>query len=163
MSRLESDRLLPAPCAADEVLLSAAKTVKATYPVEGQFVNISIEAPSASHLQVFCDPAMLETAYLNLIDNAVKYGNQKAILVRLFTEKGMVSLEVADNGDGITEQEMEHLFKPFYRSIRHHQQSGSGIGLSLVKSIAEKYDGNVRIWSQVGVGSRVQFDLPALF
>ena len=67
-----------------------------------------------------------------------------------------------DKGDGIAEEEMEHLFKPFYRSIRHNSQSGSGIGLSLVKSIAKKYGGEVLIWSQVGVGSRVQFDLPAM-
>ncbi len=162
MSRLESESLLPKPCAADEVLLSAVKTVKTTYPEGGQYLSIRIEAPSALDLQVFCDPAMLETAYLNLIDNAVKYGNQKEVLVRLFNEPGKVCLEVIDKGDGIAEQDMEHLFKPFYRSIRHHGQNGSGIGLSLVKSIAEKYYGEVRIWSQVGVGSRVQFDLPAM-
>jgi len=162
MSRLESDRLLPQPCAADEVLLSAVKSIRTTYPEDGQRVGINIEASSALNLQVFCDPAMLETAYLNLIDNAVKYGNQKEVLVRLFNEPGMVCLEVTDKGDGIAEQEMEHLFKPFYRSIRHHSQNGSGIGLSLVKSIAKKYGGEVRIWSQVGVGSRVQFDLPAM-
>ncbi len=163
MSRLESDRLLPQPCAADEVLLSAVKTIKTTYPEDGQHISVNIEAPSALNLQVLCDPAILETAYLNLIDNAVKYGNHKAVLVRLFNEQSMVCLEVIDKGDGISEQDMEHLFKPFYRSIRHHGQSGSGIGLSLVKSIAEKYGGEVRIWSQVGVGSRVQFDLPAMF
>lgn len=160
MSRLESDSLLPQPCATDEALLSAVKTIKTTYPEH--HININIEAPSALSLQVLCDPAMLETAYLNLIDNAVKYGNQKEVLVRLFNEPGMVCLEVTDKGDGIAEMEMEHLFKPFYRSIRHHGQSGSGIGLSLVKSIAKKYGGDVRIWSQVGVGSRVQFNLPAM-
>jgi signal transduction histidine kinase len=84
------------------------------------------------------------------------------VQVRLFNEACMVCLEVMDKGDGITEEEMEPLFKPFYRSIRHHGQNGSGIGLSFVKSIAEKYGGEVRIWSQVGVCSRVQFDLPAM-
>jgi signal transduction histidine kinase len=162
MSGLESDSLLPQPCATDEVLLSAVKTIKSTYPEGGQHINIRIEAPTAMNLQVFCDPAMLETAYLNLIDNAVKYSNQKEVLVRLFNEPGTVCLEVIDKGDGIAEQEMEHLFKPFYRSIRHRGQNGSGIGLSLVNNIAEKYGGKVRIWSHVGVGSRVQFDLPAM-
>jgi two-component system sensor histidine kinase ArlS len=142
--------------------LSAVKSVKTTYPEGGQLISLNIEAPSALDLQVICDPAMLETAYLNLIENAVKYGNEKEVQVRLFNEVGMVCLEVVDKGDGIAEQEMEHLFKPFYRSIWQHGQRGSGIGLSLVKSIAEKYGGEVRIWSQAGVGSRVQFDLPAM-
>ncbi|MBK8565657.1 MAG: HAMP domain-containing histidine kinase [Saprospiraceae bacterium] len=162
MSRLESESLLPQPCAADEALLSAVKSVKTTYPEGGQLISLNIEAPSALDLQVICDPAMLETAYLNLIENAVKYGNEKEVQVRLFNEVGMVCLEVVDKGDGIAEQEMEHLFKPFYRSIQQHGQRGSGIGLSLVKSKAEKYGGEVRIWSQAGVGSRVQFDLPAM-
>lgn len=162
MSRLESDSILPQPCATEEALLSAVKAVKTTHPEGGQHIRINIEAPSALNLQVLCDPSMLETAFLNLIDNAVKYGNQKEVLVRLFNEPGKVCLEVIDKGDGIAETEMEHLFKPFYRSNQHHGHSGSGIGLSLVKSIAKKYGGDVRIWSKVGVGSRVQLDLPAM-
>ena len=82
------------------------------------------------------------------------------VYVRLFLRDDAVCLEVVDQGMGVAAQEMEHLFKPFYRSEQHNHLPGSGIGLSLVKTIAEKCGGNIRLESERGKGSKAIFYLP---
>lgn len=147
-------------CAADEILLSAIKDLQTNYPKVGQYLQLQIEAADAAELQVRCDPALLQTAFFNLLDNAVKYSESQAVRVRLFSSAGAVCLEVADEGPGIAPEDMEHLFEPFYRGKSSRHLQGSGVGLSLVKSIADKYYGSVRVESQSGKGTTVFFSLP---
>jgi len=161
MAKVESggnylDRL----CAADETLLQVLKTLQNKYPAATHILQLQIEATDTAEFMVYCDPLILQAAYINLLDNALKYGNEKPISVRLFLKDKSVGLEVKDQGDGIAAEDMEHLFKPFYRSKQQQQIPGVGIGLSLVKSIAEKYKGNVSIHSEPGHGVTVRFFLP---
>ena len=109
---------------------------------------------------VRCDPAILEAAYHNILDNAIKYGNKQKVNVRLFILDQYVSLQVTDYGLGIKPEELTHLFEPFYRCEIHSNLPGSGIGLSLVKSIAEKYGGSIHIESKITHGTTVLFKLP---
>lgn len=147
-------------CAADEMLLLAVKGLQTNHPQAGQRLQLQIEATDAAELQVRCDPALLQTAFFNLLDNAVKYGDSNTVRVRLFPSGDAVCLEVTDAGPGIPPEEMEHLFKPFYRGKSGRHLQGSGVGLSLVKSIADKYGGSVRVVSQLGEGTTVFFSLP---
>ncbi len=147
-------------CAADDILLSAVKDLQTNYPDAGKHIQLQIEAADAADLQVRCDPALLQTAFFNLLDNAVKYGAGQAVRVRLFLSDEAVCLEVDDEGPGIAPEAMEHLFKPFYRGKSSRHLQGSGVGLSLVKSIADKYHGSVRVESQLGEGTTVFFSLP---
>jgi signal transduction histidine kinase len=62
---------------------------------------------------------------------------------------------VADQGQGIAQEDMAHLFKPFYRGRSSRHLQGSGVGLSLVKSIADKYGGNVTVASRQNEGTTV--------
>lgn len=149
-------------CAADEVLLSALRTLQIKYPKATQHIQLGLDAPDASQFLVRCDPAILQTAFFNLLDNAVKYGNDQAVSVRLFPQGQSVCLEIVDQGVGIAPDEMEHLFEPFYRSSRQHHLPGSGIGLSLVKSIAEKYGGSIRVKSEPGQGTTASLVLPSV-
>ena len=148
------------PCAADEPLLSAIQSLQFKYPKVSQSVKLQIEAPDAAQLLVCCDPDILQTAFFNLLDNAMKYGNGHTVFVRLFPIDQYVCLEVEDHGTGIETDDMEHLFKPFYRSKHHNHLPGSGIGLSLVKTIAEKCGGNIRLESEAGKGFKAFFYLP---
>ncbi|MCC6283444.1 MAG: HAMP domain-containing histidine kinase [Saprospiraceae bacterium] len=148
------------PCAADEILLQVLKNLQNKYPEAGHMLQLQIEAMEAAEFVVMCDPAILQAAYHNLLDNALKYGNEKPVSVRLFLENKSVGIEVKDQGDGIAAEDMEHLFKPFYRSKKQQQTPGVGIGLSLVKSIAEKYKGNISIHSEPGQGVTARFLLP---
>jgi two-component system, OmpR family, sensor histidine kinase ArlS len=147
-------------CATDDVLLLALRALQSKYPKASQHIRLSIEATDASQLLVRCDPAILQTAFFNLLDNAIKYGNNQIVTVRLFLLGNAVYLEIADQGIGINPDDMKHLSEPFYRSPKNRHLSGSGIGLSLVKSIAEKYGGSIRLASEPGKGTTVRFVLP---
>jgi signal transduction histidine kinase len=140
--------------------LSAMQMLKSGYPEAGQRTHIQIDASQSSDLQVACDPAILQTAYFNLLENAIKYGNNRAVRVRLFLLDKAVCLEVEDKGAGIDPKEMERLFEPFYRSDKNRALRGSGIGLSLVKSVADQYGGHVRMDSQLGIGTTVHLRMP---
>lgn len=153
--------LLDPPCAADEALLSALWALQVKYPQARQQVQLELDAPDAAQFLVSCDPAVLQTAFFNLLDNAVKYGSERPVAVRLFPQGQSVCLEVVDQGIGISQDEVEHLFEPFYRSQRSSHLPGSGVGLSLVKSIAEKYGGSIRVQSETGRGTTARLVLPS--
>jgi len=163
MAKVEANsRLTSEQCAADEALLLAFRALLLKYPKAGQNVRLALEAPEASQFLVRCDPHILQTAFFNLLDNAVKYGNEQTILVRLFPLCQSVCLEVVDHGMGIDSIELKHLFEPFYRSKHIKHLPGIGIGLSLVKSIAEKYGGSISLKSEPGKGTSACFTLPGM-
>jgi two-component system, OmpR family, sensor histidine kinase ArlS len=161
MAKIETDNITKSPsfCAADEVLLQTIKMLQSKYPNAKQQIRLEIDSSDAAQFMVGCDAIMLQAAYFNLLDNAVKYGKEAPIFIHLHLLNKKVVLSVKDQGIGIPKHEMEHLFKPFYR-INRHQTTGSGIGLTLTKSIAEKYGGNVQLTSELKEGTTATFSLP---
>jgi signal transduction histidine kinase len=100
------------------------------------------------------DPAAVERALRNLIDNAVKYGGtERWVGVRARRSGDEVAIEVADRGAGIESADLSHLFEPFYRG-RSVASSvpGSGLGLSLVRHVVEAHGGRVTV--NAGEGGR---------
>jgi len=114
--------------------------------------------------QITVDKAALIRAVQNLIGNALKYsGQSRWIDIRAFTGAHALSIAVEDRGSGIPDDELGHIFEPFYRGrgATDSQIRGSGLGLSLVKNIVEAHGGTVGVTSTVGRGSIFQIDLPA--
>ena len=110
------------------------------------------------------DEDAMTLVLLNLVDNAVKYaGDGGEVSVRLRRVPGAVALVVSDRGVGISPAEQARIFERFYRaeSARARNVRGSGIGLSLVKHIAEAHGGRVEVESAVGVGSTFTVYVPA--
>jgi signal transduction histidine kinase/CheY-like chemotaxis protein len=110
------------------------------------------------------DTDMWETIVLNLVSNAVKFTYYGSIRVRVeATESGGARLRVIDTGTGIDAQDLERLFERFYRArnTRGRSVEGSGIGLSLVRSLVELHDGTIAIDSELGRGTTVTIELPA--
>jgi signal transduction histidine kinase len=104
----------------------------------------------------------VEEIWANYISNALKYGGQPPV-IEVGSERassGMVRFWVKDNGNGMTAQEREKLFMQFTRLPQHLKAEGQGLGLSIVKRIAEKLDGDVGVESEIGQGSRFYFTLP---
>ncbi len=122
-------------------------------------VDIAEDLPPAE-----LDANALTLAVLNLVDNAIKYaadGRGFAIAVR--ARDGGVELEARDQGPGIPADEQPHIFERFYRArdVRLRPIRGSGIGLALVKHIAEAHGGRVRVDSEEGQGARFRIWIPA--
>jgi len=115
------------------------------------------------------DPAALRRALRNLLDNALKYrGESSWIGIRAGVQEGRrgreVWVSVEDQGLGIAPQDLPHVFDPFYRGgdALERQIHGSGLGLSLVRRIAESHGGRVAVESRRGGGSVFTLSLPAL-
>jgi two-component system phosphate regulon sensor histidine kinase PhoR len=110
------------------------------------------------------DADAMTLVLLNLVDNAVKYaGEGGEVWVRLARSPGGVALSVRDRGPGISADDQQRIFERFYRATnaRVRNVRGSGIGLSLVKHIAEAHGGRVEVTSTPGQGSTFTVFVPA--
>jgi len=110
------------------------------------------------------DRAQLEQVVRNLVDNALKYGDEaQPVTVDLARgEDGRAVLSVADRGAGIAPEHLPHLTRRFYRTDpgRSRAAGGTGLGLAIVKHIVERHRGRLDIASTLGVGTTVTIDLP---
>ena len=99
----------------------------------------------------------------NLVNNASKYSDYgDEIVLSLLVEEGLASILIEDTGIGMSEETQKSLFTPFFRSDDEHTQAepGTGLGLVIVKSIAELHGGTISVSSKQGVGTTVQVSLP---
>lgn len=113
---------------------------------------------------IACDVNMIERVMLNLISNAVKFSKPNGKIIVTLIDKGdIVEISVKDSGTGIKKKHQDLIFQRFYQADKSISRNaeGSGIGLSLVKSIIELHCGNIRVESAVGKGSNFIFELPA--
>ncbi|PYO58443.1 MAG: hypothetical protein DMD83_04065 [Candidatus Rokuibacteriota bacterium] len=132
------------------------------YPLvqQGFKVDVAIEPDLP---EVPLDPAAIKQALANLVDNAIKYsGARRRLTVSARRAGAEVRIEVADEGIGIPPAEVQRIFEKFYRIGRSETQGrrGSGVGLALVKHIAEAHGGRVSVSSRHDSGSRFTLHLP---
>ena len=121
-------------------------------------IQISLEATAAD--AVF-DPKWSEEALYNLLDNAVKYTPAGgAVRVTATAYQMFSAIHVSDTGPGIPEEEQPRVFHRFYRGAEHAEEEGVGIGLYLVRQIAEGQGGYVKVSSQMGEDSTFSLYLP---
>jgi signal transduction histidine kinase len=108
------------------------------------------------------DPLRVERVVANLIDNALKYTPPSSdIVVQLTGREGGARVSVIDNGPGIAASELAYVFDRYRRAAPTRLKSGCGLGLYVCKRIVEAHGGQIGVESNVGVGSRFFFDLPA--
>lgn len=101
-------------------------------------------------------------ALLNILDNAIKYSsNQRKIELILEKTPTKILISVVDNGLGISEEDLPHIFDRFYRGSKTDKVFGSGLGLAIAKSIVTLHQGEIRIKSELGKGSTFVIVLPS--
>jgi signal transduction histidine kinase len=121
-------------------------------------VGASVEGEAAV---VTGDERLLRRAVRNLLENAQRYGGGD-VDVRVRRREGRIEVAVSDRGDGVPFDLRERIFEPFYRLPGHAEQAGGvGLGLSLVRQIAERHGGSVRCEPREGGGSTFVLALPA--
>ena len=127
---------------------------------EAEDRNVSIEFNLHENLEhIISDQGQLEQVFLNIINNALAaVEDEGRIEIRTWEESGdMVAVSIADNGFGMSTQTMNHIFEPFFTTKK---QFGTGLGLSITYGIVKKLGGEIKVESQVDVGSRFIIFLP---
>lgn len=111
---------------------------------------------------IMASPEGIEQAVLNLLNNAAKHaGPDKAIWISLSQNNEEAVISVSDKGIGIAPDEQEKIFEKFYRVDNNgHNMPGSGIGLSLVREIAQMHNGSIEVESAPGKGSTFSLKIP---
>lgn len=104
---------------------------------------------------VFCDRNRMEQVIINLLGNAIDYSDTGTITLHTWSDKDFYILEVIDEGHGIPDKDQERIFERFYRvnDDRSRQSGGSGLGLSIVKSIIEAHGGKIEVESTEEIGT----------
>lgn len=118
-------------------------------------------APAVAVGTVRAEERLLRRAVRNLLDNARRYGGQGAVEVAVGRDLGQVVIEVLDRGPGVPPELAERIFEPFFRMPGHAESEGGvGLGLALVRQIAEHHGGQVRVQPRPGGGSCFSLRLP---
>ncbi len=130
---------------------------------EGVVIDLHVE----DNIIITADITKLEQVVYNLINNAVTYaGEDNTVIVRLFRkEGGLVRFEVEDHGEGISAENLPYIWDRYYKvseRTKTHKRAkmGSGIGLSIVKSVLEQHNFRFGAQSSEGVGSTFWFEAP---
>ncbi|MFS8046045.1 ATP-binding protein [Rhizobium sp. BR 314] len=127
--------------------------------LSAQRLEIVTDLRSAS---IIADRARLRQVVLALIDNVARYAPASRLEVKTFMKGGFAILQISDSGPGMTPLELEYAFERFWRAdeARSRRAGGSGLGLSVVKAIAEAHGGKASIESRKGGGTTVRFTVP---
>lgn len=114
-------------------------------------------------IQIKIDEDKIQQAIINIIDNAIKYTDIKGTIeVELYKKDKYAIIKISDNGSGIPEENLEHIFERFYRvdKARSRNTGGTGLGLSIAWEIIAYHGGIIDVESQLGIGTDFYIKLP---
>ena len=117
----------------------------------------------AEHIKILADEFHIKNLLATVIDNAVKYSADPVVGIRVFNKDNEVTIEIEDNGCGISKEHLSHVFEKFYRVSTGdiHTVRGYGLGLYYAKQVAELHKGTISMKSRIGEGTTVTIILPA--
>jgi signal transduction histidine kinase len=126
--------------------------------------NITIHSEHINdNKEIFADESMIEQVLNNLLSNAIKYSmNDTEIFIKSVVKKDNCIVSISDIGVGIKDEEIQNIFKSFYKSNHNdiNKEKSSGLGLAIVKKIIDLHKGNIWVESKTDIGTTVYFTLP---
>ena len=165
LTRLEEERLNREHLTLSDIV---ADTVRVMTPLAASH-NVILENKTRMDIKVPCDKNLVREMLVNVIDNSIKYRDRaKAVNKIEITDCRTLDtyrLEISDNGIGIAEQDLPRIFEGFYRSepSRSREIEGYGMGLSIVKRIADLHGWDVSAKSRPGRGTTIVLSIPLEF
>lgn len=145
----------------EELTLEEIALLKQKYPKQKIGFEIrNVDENDTTPFEIYGNKNLVGTAIKNILDNACKYSNKKAINVILIKHTTECHLQVADKGIGIPKEDFPRLFDPLYRGSNTRKFQGFGIGLSLTKRIMSLHGGEVSIVSTLGEGTHISLSFP---
>ena len=157
-SRLETDIITIVP--KSNSVLNLVTDVYKKMKNNAEKKNIEVKIVGEDDTGIF-DKKWTEEALYNILDNAIKYtSNNGCITISSVSYEMFSRIDITDNGIGIREENINSIFKRFYRSIDVNQYEGVGIGLFLAREIITKQNGYIKVSSELGKGSTFSIFLP---
>ena len=153
------------PVEVEPILRECMELVATRHHLAPEAMHWSAEPVANEHYTVMGELEELRTAFLNILDNAVKYSREKVdVAVALIAPSiDRIEVRVTDKGIGIQRADLKRVFKRFYRAS-NPSVKGSGLGLFIVRAIAKRHGGKVMAHSEgAGKGTTVTIELPRVF
>lgn len=161
LAELETNPLERAPVDITEVLREALALVSERPEAAARHLTLTLPQAPWPLPTVAGDRDLLALALHNLLDNALKFTHPgDTIEVRAMEDGQVVTVQIADTGPGIPEDELPHIFEELYRGQGARGTPGSGLGLTLVRAIVERHGGTVTARSREGEGTVFTLRLP---
>ena len=161
LSRLQSEEVL-----AEAELVDLGRVIFEAVDRNEQLAtnrNVRLVSQEGTGIEVFGNKEMLVAAVKNLIENAISYSEPGSqVGIGCSVKDSLAEIAVTDSGDGISTENQERVFERFYRvdPSRSRETGGTGLGLSIVKHVAKIHRGDVKLFSQLGIGSTFTLRLP---
>jgi len=163
LSRMQSKKIVLEKAPFD--LSKATEAILSSYDILAESDGYNFEFNCNETYMVNGDETKIKQVMSNLVNNAVKYcGEDKKIIINVTKNNRYVRFAVTDHGEGISPDEINHVWERYYKSSTHHVRptEGSGLGLSIVKEILNLHKANFDVDSTLGKGSTFWFELPIL-
>jgi two-component system OmpR family sensor kinase len=161
LAELETRSIELTPVNLAEVLRESVAVTRDQPEADGHQITLNLPQAPWPLPEVEGDEDLLLLALLNLLTNAIKFSQPGATVeVRAFEDADMVTVEVADTGPGIPQEELPYVWQELYRGHGARGVQGSGLGLALVRAITDRHGGQVNIRSRVNQGTVVTMKLP---
>ena len=144
----------------DEVLLDARQqAIKSNPNYKIQIKFTDDEAEDDDYISVNGNEYLLKVAFVNLMENGCKFSPDNACTVTIAHKHPLAVLQFADNGIGISKEDLPNIFTPFYRGSNKQYADGNGIGLSLTQKIINLHNGNISVDTKENTGTVFTIEL----
>ncbi|MDM1495669.1 HAMP domain-containing histidine kinase [Myroides odoratimimus] len=147
------------PTRIDEVILDACQKIQRGNAGYTFSFMIDEEIDSEELVTVRANPYLLEVAIINLLENACKYSDNHHGKVSISNLNNAVVIKIADEGLGMSAEDLDGIFKPFFRGENGKHLDGNGIGLSLTKKVIDLHKGTITVTSEINKGTEFTITL----
>jgi signal transduction histidine kinase len=144
----------------DELLYQCISDISRKYSNQKVTLNMEGGLEDEQLFIISGNEPLLRTSFYNLLDNACKYSDEKDVIATISIISQEIVISIIDQGVGIKQGEIPHIFDPFYRGSNVRNIGGHGIGLSLSKRIVELHQGKIELLSKPNLGTQVIIHLP---
>ncbi|WP_316803885.1 HAMP domain-containing sensor histidine kinase [Pedobacter nototheniae] len=144
----------------DELIWDVVASVNQVHPESKIEIDFNNLPENEEHLNIKVNKNLIKLAITNIVSNACKYSNNMPVSVRVESKLNMISITVTDLGIGIPQNDVQHIFEPFYRASNTNNYKGYGVGLPLSLNIIRLHRGSIAIKSQEMIGTEIKVLLP---
>lgn len=144
----------------DQLLLDVKETVDKLYPTNKVVLDFSFLPENPEKLKVKGNEQLLHLAVSNVIMNACKYSDNDTVRVSLGASDQQIIVVVKDHGIGIPEDEIKHIYDPYFRASNTNRFEGYGIGLPITRNVVKMHEGELLVSSVLNKGVTVEIKLP---